>query len=81
MSFEERKCLACSPNTYEIASMRLLLPAPFLPTSALWPVEKGSIESCWRKLRKPLILIVFMESVAMLRYLNLRGFAELARGR
>ena len=29
------------------------------------------MQSCWRKDRKPLILIVFMESVAI--YLNLRG--------
>ena len=36
------------------------------------------MQSCWRKDRKPLIFIVFMESVAMLRYLNLRRFVELA---
>ena len=29
------------------------------------------MQSCWRKLRKPLILIVLIESVAI--YLNLRG--------
>ena len=30
------------------------------------------MQSCWRKLRKPLIFIVLIESVAMLLYLNLR---------
>jgi hypothetical protein len=38
------------------------------------------MQSCWRKDRKPLILIVFMESVAIARYLNLRGSGGLALG-
>ena len=36
------------------------------------------MQSCWRKDRKPLIFIVFIESVAIVRYLNLRRFVKLA---
>ena len=45
MSFELRKCLACNPRTYEIASIKLLLPAPFGPTTAVkfWRSLKSTV--------------------------------------
>ena len=45
MSFELRKCLACSPRTYEIASIKLDFPAPFGPTTAVkfWRSLKSTV--------------------------------------
>ena len=43
---------------------KLDLPAPFLPTSALWPLAKGSMASCCLKDLKPLIFMVLMSVAA-----------------